>query len=512
MSQVAYVAGGAVSTPARLPSLPRLDPAAYHGLIGDMVSEVAPSTEADPAAVLVSLLALAGAMTGDGPHVMVGASRHPPRIWPLVMGRTGSGRKGESWAVSESVLISADPHFASERLTSGLSTGEGLIAMFTDRKDEEGNVTAIADKRLLVTEQEFARVLTAARREHNTLSTVLRGLWDHGRAGVMTKGAPIHCHGAHLVVVAHITPHELLARLSGTDVSGGLLNRFLPVLAQRPHLLPSPPAAGLESWGPQLDTVTIRARAAARRYRRDDAAEELWAGAYAAMAADEEDGPLGEVLARGPAYAMRLALLYALLDEARLIGADHLRAGLAVWAYAAASARRVFGAAHQTDVEKLSAYLADGGGGRTRTEIRDLFGRHKSGKQIDAMLAELERAGHVTQEEDRSGPGRPVVRAYWTGPAQDALSAYLNGEPCDQSDLRHMQAGGGDLCRCDQTPSHTGCPAPATGWCSCPPPASHADVAGDAHPRRGARRDHAHAGARPYTDHRPATGRAGAGS
>jgi hypothetical protein len=112
----------------------------------------------------------------------------------------------------------------------------------------------------------------------------------------------------------------------------------------------------------------------------------------------------------------------------------------------------VFGAAHQTDVEKLSAFLADSSGGRTRTEIRDLFGRHKSTKQISALLAELERAGHAAQEEDRSGPGRPVVRAYWTGPARDALSAYLNGEPGDISDLRHMQAGGDDLCRRDQTP------------------------------------------------------------
>jgi hypothetical protein len=439
MSQVAYVAGDAVS-PERLGSLPRLDSAAYHGPIGDMVAEVAPATEADPAAVLVSLLAIAGAMMGDGPHVMVGASKHPPRIWPLVMGRTASGRKGESWSVSESVLISADADFATHRLTSGLSTGEGLVAMFTDRKDDDGNTTHITDKRLLVVEPEFARVLAAARREGNTLSTVLRGLWDHGRAGVMTRGQPIHCHGAHLVVVAHVTPHELLARLSGTDVSGGLLNRFLPVLVQRPRLLPSPPIVGLESWGAKVDLITMRARGAGRQLRRDDDAETLWAGAYRAMAADEHDGPLGEVLARGPAYTMRLALLYALLDEARYIGADHLRAGLAVWSYAAASARRVFGAAQESDIRRLATFLADASGGRTRTEIRDLFRRHKSSQTIDAMLAELERAGHVTQEEDRSGSGRPVVRAYWTGPARDELSAYLNGEPCDESDLRHNPA------------------------------------------------------------------------
>jgi len=418
-----------MTAPVRLGSLPRLDPAAYHGIIGEAVTEVAPHTEADPAALLVSLLAIAGAMMGDGPHVLIGASKHPPRIWPLIMGRTGSGRKGESWAVSESVLISADPQFAGDRLTSGLSTGEGLIAVFQDRKDDEGNITHLTDKRLLVIEPEFARVLTSMRREGNTLSTVLRALWDHGRAGTMTRGAPMSCHGAHLTIVAHVTPHELIARLSGTDVSGGLLNRFLPVLVARPHLLPSPPAAGLESWGPALDRACILASAAGRRLRRDGEAEEMWAGAYAAMAADEDDGPLGEVLARGPAYTMRLALAYALLDGAHHIGADHLRAGLAVWSYAAASARRVLGAQQETELQRLAGFLAGTSGGRTRTEIRDLFGRHKSSKQIDAMLGELVRVGHVTQEEDRTKPGRPVMRAYWTGPAADALSAYLAGEP-----------------------------------------------------------------------------------
>jgi hypothetical protein len=429
-----------VIIPGRLGSLPHLDPAAYHGLAGDMVAEIAPSTEADPAAVLVSLLATAGAMIGDGPHVMIGASKHPARIWPLAIGRTGAGRKGESWAVSESVLISADAAFAEDRVTSGLSTGEGLIAVFTGPRD---------DKRLLVVESEFARVLTASRREGNTLSTVLRGLWDHGRAGVMTRGEPMHCHGAHLVIVAHITPHELLARLSGTDVSGGLLNRFLPVLVQRPHLLPSPAAVGLESWGPKLGDVAAKARAAGRQLRRDDEAQEIWAGAYAAMAEDEDDGPLGEVLARGPAYAMRLALCYALLDGAHHIGADHLLAGLTVWSYAAASARRVLGTGSRNDLEKLSTFLAGTSGGRTRTEIRDLFGRNKGTKQIDAMLAELEKAGSVTQEEDRSKPGRPVMRAYWNGPALDALSAYLAGEPNDQNDLRHSQVTEAVLCRYD---------------------------------------------------------------
>jgi hypothetical protein len=36
-------------------------------------------------------------MVGDGPHVRVGGAKHAARIWPLIVGKTGSGRKGTSW-------------------------------------------------------------------------------------------------------------------------------------------------------------------------------------------------------------------------------------------------------------------------------------------------------------------------------------------------------------------------------------------------------------------------------
>lgn len=409
-----------MTAPKRLDSLPPLAAAAYHGIAGRVVAEIAPHTEADPAALLVSLLAAVGAMIGDGPHVMIGASKHPARIWPLVIGRTASGRKGESWAQAEQIVIEADADFAASRLTSGLSTGEGIIACFAG--DDTG-----PDKRLLVIESEFARPLAAARREGNTLSPALRDLWDRGRAGVMTRGQPLHCHGAHLVIIAHVTPRELLAKLTDSDIAGGLLNRFLPVLVQRPQLLPNPATYDVAHLGYELAGRIGKAQSAGV-LERDAAARVLWDSAYAAMARDEADGPLGEILARGPAYAMRIALIYALLDGATGIGEDHLRAALAVWAYAAASARRVFAdTARQTDADKLADFLAEARDGRTRTEIRDLFRRNKTTRQIDALLTDL--GDSVTAEESGDGDGRPVTRVYWTGPSRTNLDSLLAGEP-----------------------------------------------------------------------------------
>jgi len=46
---------------------------------------------------------------------------------------------------------------------------------------------------------------------------------------------------------------------------------------------------------------------------------------------------------RAEAQVVRLALIYALLDCAREIRAEHLRAALAIWTYCEASARFIWG-------------------------------------------------------------------------------------------------------------------------------------------------------------------------
>ena len=79
-------------------TLPERDPAVFDCYLGQVVDRVAPDTEADPIAILVSLIAAAGVHLGPGPHVQIGDDRHPLLVWPLVIGRSAAGRKGASWS------------------------------------------------------------------------------------------------------------------------------------------------------------------------------------------------------------------------------------------------------------------------------------------------------------------------------------------------------------------------------------------------------------------------------
>lgn len=404
----------AVSAPVR--GLPRLHPAALHGPVGEAVRRIHPTTEAHPAGVLVQTLAILGAMVGDGPHVVIGGSRHPARIWPLIIGPTGVGRKGESLAQARkfvSSFSSFNSYFVEHCLASGLASGEGLVAHFADRPNPEDT----QDRRLVVTEKEFARTLTASKREASTLGPLLRTLWEEDTAQVMTRTDPLKASGVHLVVIGHITARELRMKLSGADVSGGTANRFLPIAVRQWQLLDDetnePDFADIAA---ELEPRIQRAHVAApTRYRRNDAANAYWKKVYRVLCDSEVDGPLGEVLARAPAYVLRLALLYVLLDGATEIHPEHIRAGLAVVKYAADTARDVFGdLSGDSDIDKLSAGLRQAGPkGMTQTEVSALFGRNRSTEQINTLVTQLTEQNVAHVYERKPARGRPTKVLVW---------------------------------------------------------------------------------------------------
>jgi hypothetical protein len=424
-----------VSRPTRARNLPKIADAAWHGAVGEAVIRIAPSTEADPAAVLFQTLALFGAMAGPGPHVVIGAKRHPAQLWPLIVGRTSTARKGtalgEAKAFAETWSTYAKGYVRG-RVMPGMSTGEGLLYALGAQvpvrgkgEDQPAVEPAAPDGRLTVAETEFVNVLAMFKREGNNLGGILRQMWDDGRGSTMTRSNPLRVDQAHLVVIGHISPGELRAKLADSDVVGGTANRFLFCAAERPQLLPyEQPGEALGDLAAQLGDYLERTRTIDRRFYRDRAADALWRDVYYALNADEHDGRLGAVLARGPAYTMRLALTYALADGAGAIGVDHLLAGLACWHYAADSARAVFGTDRRDDIDRLAEYIA-GAHSRTGTEIYNFFKRNKSRAEIQAMLGQLIDRGDVGEDIDKATGGRPVTRFMWVGAPRDAVEELL---------------------------------------------------------------------------------------
>lgn len=401
-----------------------LDPKAFYGLAGDIVRAIEPATEADPVALLVDLLAAVGNIVGSGPHWRVSGRDHPLRVWPVLVGDTAVGRKGTARGSITPFLKRAAPEWWQACTVSGLSSGEGLIWRVRDeiRKIEavrdRGRITGhqevvsdpgITDKRLLVTEEEFASVIKMMGRDGSSLSTTLRQAWDDGDLKTLTKNSPTTATAAHITVVGHVTKDELVRYLNTTEASNGFANRHLWLSVRRSKVLPDGgdiASSVISELGDQLASVIANA-AHIGLIERDLDAAEMWRTVYGPLT-EGGVGLLGAILARGSAQVMRLASIYAVLDETNLITPDHLKAALAIWDYSEASCRYIFGDRMGDPDADTILDAVRRTSGMSQTDISNLFARNLSAARIERALSVLLAAGKVTCSIEAT-KGRPVT-------------------------------------------------------------------------------------------------------
>lgn len=396
---------------------PVMDTAAFHGIAGEFVRAIEPHTEADPVALLIQFLTVFGSIVGPSPYFRVENDRHRANLFAVLIGNSSRGRKGTSAGHVRAVSEIADANWLTDRNASGLSSGEGLISHVRDQvvrwnaEDQREQIIdpGVSDKRLMITESEFAGTLTVMERPGNNLSPNIRNAWDGQPLQTMTKNSPLKATGAHVSIVGHITRDELRARMTRTDMANGFANRFLFALVRRSKELP---------FGGHLDdaamidlanrvAAVVTAAGTVGRVRMTHTATEAWAAAYSELTADRP-GMLGFVTARAEAQTIRLALIYALLDGKGDIDLQHLEAAMAVWAYCEQSAQLIFGDSLGNPIaDEILSALQRNPLGMTRTDISNHLGRHCDATEIAAALAVLLQAGRAKYETQRTS-GRPV--------------------------------------------------------------------------------------------------------
>ena len=409
---------------------PKLDDTARHGLAGEFVNAVEPHSEADPSALLVQFLSAAGNAAGRSAHFVAEGDKHFLKLNTVLVGETSKGRKGTALGQVMRVIKIADERFVAEHVSPGLSTGEGLIWHVRDEITkrepikERGRTIdfhevisdeGVLDKRLLVISSEFAQVLRVIGRPGNTLSAHLRCAWDSGDLRNLTKSDPIKSTGSHISVIGHITVTELRKYLSQTEMANGFANRFLWVCVKRSKLLPDGGMLEenvLNGLGSRLNEVLEAARFVGRM-DRSRSARDLWADVYPKLSAGSARR-YGAVISRSEAQTMRLAAIYALLDQSIVIHECHLQAALAVWNYAEASAKWIFGEAFgDPTVDRILETLKNSPAGCSRSALRDLFSRHLAASEIGQALETLSRENLARCEHVTTG-GRPKEVWHYT--------------------------------------------------------------------------------------------------
>ena len=407
---------------------------AFHGIAGVVVRIIEPESEASREAILAQLLVSIGNRIGRGPHRKQSGVHHLNEFAVLV-GETATGRKGTSWVAVQNLLSATDEDWLTTRIRDGFQSGEAIIhavrdaqygttpvnkrkAGAADKAEEIILDAGVTDKRLLIVEEEFGRLLTVATRAGNTLSVTLRKAWD-GKEKLYTEGklSPEKATGSHISMIGHITATELLECIRELENKNGFSNRVLWVASRRVKELPLP---GWINWMDHPDVTDHLARvmedfgpqAEPRELEWSKEAKKEWCEFYKSIPR-KGGGIVGDIVARGDPHVLRISMIFAVLDRSALITVEHLRAAIAFWKYCERSAAWVFGEkTGNKDADKIYWELLRDPKGMTRTEISlEVFNNHAPKNRINFALSALVDAGLVKLKHERvPGSDKPVER------------------------------------------------------------------------------------------------------
>jgi hypothetical protein len=201
----------------------------------------------------------------------------------------------------------------------------------------------------------------------------------------------------------------LTRNLDRTEAGNGFANRFIWLCVKRSKALPE----GGNIRQVNFQAITERLVQAvsfgreAGEIKRDEGASEIWRKVYPGLS-EGKPGLWGAVTGRAEAQVIRLASMFAILDRSYLIRPGHLLAALALWDYAEASARYIFGDSTGNPIaDRILRAIKGSPSGLSLSEIHDLFHRNESRGNIQASLALLEKFAGV-QRSIQDTAGRPL--------------------------------------------------------------------------------------------------------
>ena len=386
---------------------------AFIGPIGEYVLRVQGETEADASAILLQALAFFGSRLGRNPRLQWGADAHHGNLFVLVVGDSGDGAKGTGFGIAR-VLFAKTPDRISDYLASkpldGVASGQGLLHQM---RDPAGDDPGADDKRVLCYQAEFGTFLKLASGRENTLSPVVRSLWESGSACSPSKLSPVTVTDAHFTLIGQVTKTELLQLASSVDIQSGLLGRFLLASSRRPRTIVLPKAirpSDYEDLREQLRGA-LRTFAEPTSMALSDCGIEAYSTAHPELVV-RRHGHADSLLSRARPHVLRLALVYACSESSKAITARHIHAATAVWRYVVDSTYHAFGRTTGCALaDKLCEHLRDNPKGATRKELIDLLARNTTAAKIGQALERLEAQELAARAPCAEGArGRPEER------------------------------------------------------------------------------------------------------
>lgn len=341
--------------------------AAFDGVMGEMINDLAYGTDASTVGLLGALIAFCGAMLPGSAYFHRQQTSSP---FMALVGESSVGRKGTAMTrvadAMSSAIGGAEVHRA---VLDGINSGEGLVNSLASRAYGGQAVTG------LVFEEEYASLIASRGREGSTLDPKMRQAFDGGPlSNRRARDSQIVNPPYWLPAIIGITPSELRQRLDSVALTNGSANRwlYLPVTRRKRLSDGSPP-----EFSPDIAAMLRDKHRQAQRSPLSLTVDPIVSQTlsdYSDFLPNATYGLSRDLSKRLPIIAFRIALVHAIVDGSSSVGIDHLNRALALTEYARRGMGWVFGdTIGNADANLLYRQLVQKGGLSANTITRGII-------------------------------------------------------------------------------------------------------------------------------------------
>lgn len=376
---------------------------AFYGWFGRYRDLMAPTTEAPDAFHLAAALTLAGAMIGRRVRSYYASDAIFANLYTVLIGASGSSRKDT--AIKRATGLPFEPAdvrrtvYPSFGIFRDVSSGEGLVKTLKDSPN--GNA--------LLYLTEIMTMMTNARRKGTaTILDRLIEAWDTpAKLENLNKLSPVTVTEPYLSIVAATQPIRLARAMTDEDIHSGFANRWLYVIGSGKEPMSRPPAvdrrAAYRLYLEMHDAITAHQDGAVLPW--DAGANDEWDRWYLTLVAgsgvnEDEDA----MRVRHPSLAQKIALIYAVSDKAKAIGARHVSAAIALIEWSWSVVRELlkeWGTGTNQVIEERILGCVERNGPLKRRDIQMLTRNKRWGARDFAQVFEaMTRNGTLAQDEE----------------------------------------------------------------------------------------------------------------
>jgi Bifunctional DNA primase/polymerase, N-terminal/Primase C terminal 1 (PriCT-1) len=326
-----------------------------------------------------------------------------PNVYLVLFGDTGdrktTGTRG---------FLDLIPDADLSRVLRGAGSGEGIADWL--KKCEEG-ATQISTCLYL---EELSELTTRAKWDGSTLKTFLTSVYDcPPRHEVKYRKNPIDLREPIVSLLACTTPALFWQHMYDVDLTGGFGNRLLYLTGRVGDPIPRPARPDYSQLRKVHEALNALAQIPASEGQLSGLAGDTWDTFYLDWRRQDLEASLAAMTKRVPDYCLKLALVYAALEETLpALTAEQIQAATAVGRYAVACTEQLLG--HRMRESRQGG--CEGAVLRALTgahrplpayKVQELIGGRFTAEDTNRALTALERTGAVI-EAGKNIRGKPL--------------------------------------------------------------------------------------------------------